>query len=306
MRLHRKAAAVVAAAMIAAGCGSGGSSSGTTVASRLVLGGPPECQTRITCLVGLQQIYGLHFKSFQALDIGPLTESALGSGQIQVARLDSSDYAIQQHHWVILQDDKHFQQAGNIIPVVRTSKVTPEVTSLLNSVSSAMTQDDLFTLNREVGLDHMDPGDAAKKFVADKALAQTPTAGTKESLTIGSFAFSESVVLANIYFDVLKNAGYSVNLKTKLGNREVTQPALVSGQIDVLPEYAGNYLTFLDSSIGSLSLDQTVARLRSLAGAKGLTVLEPSNATDSDSIVVTGATANKYHLTTISDMAKKV
>ena len=305
MGLYRKAAAAAVSAIVVAACGSGGSSSGSTVASRFVLGGPPECETRVTCLVGLQQIYGLRFKRFQSLDIGPLTETALANGQIQVGRLDSSDYAIQQHHWVILQDDKHFQQAGNIIPVVRTQKATAEVTSLLNSVSTAMTQDDLFTLNREVGLDHMDPSDAAKKFVSDKGLAPSATGAAKESLTIGSVSFSENVVLANIYYDVLKAAGYSVTLKTKLGSREVTQPALESGQIDVLPEYVGNYLTFLDSSVGSLALDETVARLRSLAGPKGLTVLEPSGATDSDSIVVTQGTAGKYHLTTISDMGKK-
>ena len=306
-RLGVVGVAMVAIALVSAACGSSGSSSsGGTVASKLVMGGPPECRTRITCLLGLQQIYGLQFKSFRVTDeVGPITEGALANGQIQVARLDSSDYAIQQRNWLILDDDKHFQQAGNVIPVVTTAKATPEVKSLLNSVSSAMTQGDLFTLNKEVGADHMDPADAASKFVRDKGLDKGKTPGPKGSLTVGSVTFSENVVLANIYADVLKAAGYSVSVKTGLGTREITEPALESGQINVLPEYAGNYLTYLNSKVGSLPLDQTVSTLQSLVAPKGLTVLNPSNASDSDAIVVTRATAGKYHLIKISDLGNK-
>src|SRR5436190_12209143 len=46
------------------------------VASQLVMGGPPECPTRISCLKGLEQVYGIHFKDFKSLDTGgPLTVS---------------------------------------------------------------------------------------------------------------------------------------------------------------------------------------------------------------------------------------
>jgi osmoprotectant transport system substrate-binding protein len=141
------------------------------VAGQMVFGGPPECATRITCLLGLQQIYGLHFKSFKALDAGgPLTKSALANGDIQVARLFSSDEAIQIKHFTILDDDKHFQLAGNIIPVVRTPKGTANVTDVLNKVSAALTTDELQTLNKAVDIDHTDPVDAAKQFLTQKGL----------------------------------------------------------------------------------------------------------------------------------------
>ncbi|MDP9075771.1 MAG: hypothetical protein M3N98_16695, partial [Actinomycetota bacterium] len=135
MRLNRAGAIgamLAVVAVIAAACGSGGGSSSSssttaapaaakaTVASQLVMGGPPECSTRITCLVGLQTIYGLHFKDFKPLDeVGPISVAALASNQVQVVRLNSSDPAILQNHWVSLQDDKNFQLPGNLIPIIR-------------------------------------------------------------------------------------------------------------------------------------------------------------------------------------------
>ena len=297
----------VVTVVIAADCGGGGGQSGSTVASRLVMGGPPECRTRVTCLPGLESIYGLHFKSFKTLDeVGPISESALAHDQVQVVRLDSSDYAIQDHKWVILDDDKHFQQAGNIVPVIRTVKATPEVTALLNSVSAALTQADLFTLDKEVGAQHEDPADAAKTFVQAKGFSSgSGSSSGKESITIGSVAFSENAVLADVYGEVLKNAGYSIHYQANLASREITEPALESGQIDLLPEYVGNYLTYVQPSAGSLPADAAAAQLRTLVGPKGLTVLDPSSATDADAIVVTTATAKKYHLIRISDLAQK-
>ncbi len=310
MRLHRAGAigaVVLAGAMIAAGCGSSSPSKTATgtVASQLVLGGPPECQTRITCLIGLQTIYGLHFKSFKQLDeVGPISEQALATNQVQVVRLDSSDPLILQDHWVILTDPKSFQQAGNIIPIIRTAKDTAEVSSLLDKVSTTMTQSDLLMLDSEVSLSHQDPADVATKYVQSKSLAATSQTTTPETITIGSAGFSESEILADIYTDVLKSAGYTVNQKLNLGSREVYQPALESGAIDMIPEYVGNYLSYLNTAIGSLPLAQSVSRLQALLTPKGLTALTPSNATDSDAIVVTQATATKYHLVSISDLGK--
>jgi glycine betaine/choline ABC-type transport system substrate-binding protein len=315
MRLNRKGAtgaSLLVVTLLVAACGSGGgskaSSTSNSVASQMVMGGPPECKTRITCLAGLQQIYGLQFKGFTSLDAGgPLTKSALSNGDIQVARLFSSDEAIQLKGFFILDDDKHFQLAGNIIPVVRTPKATSEVKSLLDSVSKAMTQDDLVKINKAIDIDHTDPSDAAKQFVKDKGLAKTGSSGSKESLTIGSANFAENEALADIYGEVLKAAGYSVTLKTKLGAREIIQPALESGQLDVIPEYVGNYLNFIDPKVtGGLTLDQTVSKLRTDVAAKGLTLLDASSATDADSIGVTKATADKYHLKKISDLGKPV
>jgi osmoprotectant transport system substrate-binding protein len=138
------------------------------VASQLVLGGPPECVTRITCKLGLEQVYGAHFKDFKSLDAGgPLTKAALDNGDIQVARLFSSDSSLPEKGYVILEDDKHIQPVGNIVPVVRTGKVSATVESVFNAVSKKLTTGQLIELNKRTDIDKADPADAAADWLKE-------------------------------------------------------------------------------------------------------------------------------------------
>lgn len=135
-------------------------------ASQWSFGGPAECATRITCIPGLKQYYGVVFKSFQTLDEdGPITHTALANGSVQAARIFSSDAVVAQDHFVVLEDPKVFQGAGNIIPVVRTGKATSQVISVLDQVSAALTTADLVQFNLAVSVNHDDPSAVALQFV---------------------------------------------------------------------------------------------------------------------------------------------
>src|SRR5207237_957846 len=84
----------------------------TRLASKGTLGGPPECPSRPFCQPGLQQTYGLKFKAFKSLDTGgPLTFAALKQGSINIGLVFSSDGGITANNFVVLDDDKHLQQA---------------------------------------------------------------------------------------------------------------------------------------------------------------------------------------------------
>jgi osmoprotectant transport system substrate-binding protein len=136
------------------------------VAPQWTFGGPPECATRITCVPGLKQYYGVVFKSFKSLDEdGPITHTALANGNVQAARIFSSDAVIAQDHFVVLADPKNFQGAGNIIPVIRSGKATSQVMTVLNQVSGALTTADLIQFNLAVGVQHDDPSSVASQFV---------------------------------------------------------------------------------------------------------------------------------------------
>jgi osmoprotectant transport system substrate-binding protein len=288
---------------------SGGSSANShgTVASHLIFGGPPECRSRITCLLGLQQIYRLRFHGFKALDeVGPLSVAALASNSVQAVRLNSSDPSIPKHGFVILEDDLAFQQAGNIIPVIRSDKATENVRTLLNALSTTMTQRDLFMLDAAVGIDHQDPRVVARKYVEQHNIATTTTPDANLTITVGSATFPENELLADVYIEVLSRAGYVVNAALNLGSREAYEPMLEKGQVDLMPEYVGNYLVSLNSTVNRVGLASAVSQLRAALAPKGLTVLDPSSATDSDTVVVTKATADKYHLTTISDLGRTI
>ena len=54
----------------------------------ITVGGPPELETRFDGIPGLEEVYGLTEIEFVPLDAGgPLTLSALDSGQIEVGRV---------------------------------------------------------------------------------------------------------------------------------------------------------------------------------------------------------------------------
>jgi osmoprotectant transport system substrate-binding protein len=129
------------------------------------------------------------------------------------------------------------------------------------------------------------------------------TALDDDAITIASFNFAESVLLAELYGQALRSAGFRVELALDLGAREFVQPALQKGLVELVPEYAGSALEFVAGN-GSASADERATH-RALARAmasRGLTVLAASPAQDQNGIVVTRETATRFDLHTISDL----
>jgi osmoprotectant transport system substrate-binding protein len=119
-----------------------------------------------------------------------------------------------------------------------------------------------------------------------------------------SGAFAENQLVAEMYAQVLEHAGFAVEREFDLRSREVSQSALESGQIDVKPEYLSSLLLFLDSSAQASSDPTDVARhVGELLRPKGLTVLTPSPAEDTNEFVANARTAQEFNLTTLSSLA---
>ncbi|MFK0018594.1 ABC transporter substrate-binding protein [Streptomyces sp. NPDC090798] len=139
--------------------------------------------------------------------------------------------------------------------------------------------------------------------------AVTAPPGDSKHLTIGSAGFTESDLLAQMYALLLGQAGYKTSMLT-VANRELYEPALESGQIDVVPEYAATFADWLNAkthgagapAVGSPDLATTMKALRSLAAPRGLTVLDPGRAVDQNAFAVTAAYARQHHLKTLSDL----
>lgn len=121
------------------------------LAPRMVFGGPPECPQRPLCLPGLGSVYGLHFKTFVPLDSdGPLTLQALLAGEIDVAKLSTTNPAIVQDRLVVLADDRGLQPAEYITPVVRRQVLARYGAGLarrIDAVSAWLTTGELRSLN---------------------------------------------------------------------------------------------------------------------------------------------------------------
>lgn len=132
--------------------------------------------------------------------------------------------------------------------------------------------------------------------------AQGPEDGP--TITVGSFNFPESVILAEIYAQALESAGYPVEKQLDLGARELIFPSLQSGEIDLLPEYVGSALAvgFGVEDVPT-DTDAAVEMLQQQFQESGVEVLEPSPAQDKNVFVVTREFAEEHDLQTISDLA---
>ncbi|MGA4877774.1 ABC transporter substrate-binding protein [Streptomyces lydicamycinicus] len=141
--------------------------------------------------------------------------------------------------------------------------------------------------------------------------AITASPGDSHELTIGSAGFTESELLAQMYAALLDHAGYRTHVVT-VGNRELYEPALEVGQIDVVPEYAATFADWLNAKnkgskaapVASPDIGATMAALRRLAGPRGLTVLPAGRAVDQNAFAVSAAYAREHHLKTLSDLGR--
>jgi len=127
------------------------------IGSQLTLGAGPECPTRPYCQPGLQKTYGITFKAFKPLDTdGPLTRAAFKNGTIDVGLVFSSDGDLNSLGLVVLQDDKHLENADNVVPIIRQAAASDEVKRVLNAIDAKLTTADLVTMNSQVSIQHQD------------------------------------------------------------------------------------------------------------------------------------------------------
>ncbi|WP_142214886.1 ABC transporter substrate-binding protein [Streptomyces sp. SLBN-118] len=141
------------------------------------------------------------------------------------------------------------------------------------------------------------------------AVAAAPSAG--KHLTIGSAGSTESELLARMYALLLGKAGYSTEI-LPFTSREMYEPALQSGRIDVVPEYAATFADWLNTkvngpdagTVASPDLARTMTALRKLATPRGLTVLGPGSAAHQYAFAVSASFARGLRLATLSDLGR--
>jgi osmoprotectant transport system substrate-binding protein len=118
---------------------------------------------------------------------------------------------------------------------------------------------------------------------------------------VGSADFTESQLIGSIYSQALQAAGVKTKEQFNIGSREVYIQALKDGSIDLVPEYTGALLSYLDPK-STAATPEAVSGELSKKLPEGISMLTPSPAEDKDVVAVTQATADKYQLKTISDL----
>jgi osmoprotectant transport system substrate-binding protein len=140
-------------------------------AKDLVIGGPPEFQTRPYGLAGLKKNYGLTFKGFDPLDeSGPITLAALTDGRVQAADVFTTTPQILTDHLVSLADPKSNFAAENIVPLVYKPAMTATIINTLNAISAKLTTPILLQLDNAIITQHQNYSTVAAGFLKTEGL----------------------------------------------------------------------------------------------------------------------------------------
>ncbi|GAA0378579.1 glycine betaine ABC transporter substrate-binding protein [Micromonospora gifhornensis] len=212
---------------------------------------------------------------------------------------------------IALTDDKALQNADNIIPAINTKVATPQLVAALDKVSAVLDTPKLVQLNKAVDVDRKSAQAAAQEFSDANGLADGVEKGPGGKITVGAGNFTESEIIAELYKIQLTAAGYQVTVQ-QIGNRELYEPALEKGEIQVVPEYAATMAEFLKGKTGggsdpvsSPDVEKTVTALRGLGEQVGLSFGQPAPAQNQNAFAVTKEFAEKYGVRTLSELATK-
>ncbi|WP_306213751.1 glycine betaine ABC transporter substrate-binding protein [Actinoplanes sp. RD1] len=210
---------------------------------------------------------------------------------------------------VVLTDDKKLQNTDNVVPAINKKASSPQLIAALDKVSAALDTAKLVELNKAVDIDRKSSRAAAADFATANNLTAGIERGPGGAITVGAANFSENATLGELYSIALTAAGYTVKVQ-QIGNRELYEPALEKGDIDVVPEYAATLATFLQGKVdkdakdpSSADLQTTMTALTGLGEKVGLVFGTPSPAQDQNAFATTRAFATKYGVTTLSDLA---
>lgn len=137
------------------------------------------------------------------------------------------------------------------------------------------------------------------------ASAGSPSTLDDDAVTVASFDFAESRVLAEVYSQTLETAGFTVRRAYGLGPREFVGPALDAGLVELVPEYAGTAAEFYSVGVAEPDDDVTATHDQLVAALAGdpIVALAPAPAQDANTFVVTRTTAERLHVATLSDLA---
>ncbi|HHV22149.1 MAG TPA: ABC transporter substrate-binding protein [Propionibacterium sp.] len=127
--------------------------------------------------------------------------------------------------------------------------------------------------------------------------------GSSGPLVVGSANFTESMVIAELYAQAIRAKGVEVSTRHGIGSREVYLRALRDGSIQIVPEYGGNLLQYLDDENPAGTTEEIAQALGEVAGPD-LAVLDPASAANQDVYCVTRAYSEEHGITSLADLPK--
>jgi len=293
-----------------------------TIASTMIFGSGEECPGEFYCLPGLREVYGLTFKEFKTVDPGgPLTVEALRTAQIDVGVLFTTCPHLESGggDLVLLDDDRRLQPPEQVVPIVGAGvrHLAARIDEALADVSRELTTESLARLNREIDLRDGPRRDVVAGWLEKVAprRAGGDAAETIGTVRVASADFSESMTIAEIYAQALTRRGFEIERVGAVGNRDAYFPRLVAGAYDLVPEYVGSLLAFLEAggaergagqALWRTGLSSALRRLEGMLVRADATALTPATGQSQNGIAVTAETASRHGLCRVSDLSRTV
>jgi osmoprotectant transport system substrate-binding protein len=166
--------------------------------------------------------------------------------------------------------------------------------------------------------DDLDSGSDAKDSTAPSS-STSASASTSESaggstggpITLAGQSFPEAALVAAMYDQMLTNAGYDVT--EKLVDTRDGYMADFPGGVDIVPEYVGGIVNFLNSQANGDNAtpfdagdgQQLADQGKTLLDAAGISLLDLSEATDTNAFMVTQKYSDDNGVTKLSDLSGK-
>lgn len=156
-----------------------------------------------------------------------------------------------------------------------------------------------------VGLAACGGSGASTSTLAGSTRSGTRPGAGKPPVTLGVRSFAEQLVLGQLYTQALAAKGFTVALKQNIGSTAVADAALRSGQIDLYPEYVGNFDATVARDAGPFpSARAAFAVGRAYARRHGFELLRPTPFSDIPALAVLPAYARAHRLVSVGDLAK--
>ncbi|GGF42511.1 glycine/betaine ABC transporter substrate-binding protein [Aliidongia dinghuensis] len=142
-------------------------------------------------------------------------------------------------------------------------------------------------------------------LIAGALLALAAAPAEAQTVKVGSKNFTEQYVLAEIYAAALENDGVKVERKINLGGTLIAHQALVTGEIDLYPEYTGTALVAVLKGEVSSDPQKVYGQVKDFYEKQfKVTWLKPTAINNGYVLIVRQDTADKYKLKTMSDLGK--
>ena len=139
----------------------------------VALAAETDCAERPDCGRGLEQVYGISLSRIEPLGLGSGdTVRALTDGEVQLAQVSTTDGTLGRLGAVVLQDDRNWQNAENVVPVVNSAwlEENPKAEAVLDKLSAVLTTADLQKLNAQVDGERLEASQVAEDYLKEKGL----------------------------------------------------------------------------------------------------------------------------------------